>query len=463
MPLNVGPYDGRKARRKRCDACVKRKIKPTIFTPVFVGETPNINAKIRTSASPLAGRTTFPLLQSACPKRFDRDLPYFFTSFLPMNVLTSDSVPIGMDLLAMGKTSPALRDAIHAVAALHRKQQGQFTIAGGNGNYETSEALQAYNRSVRCVQNHIASNTFLGDPSALWTTFLLGLFELMRDSTGTNWLSHFLHGTCTILRLQHPEILACPGVHNLQKRTFFLATRIFEIARSLIYSSPTFLSEWEWTAALAELWEGEGVALWHPKEALFDILPSFSDLSIRTLHFCENAAQLSTDTQCALAQSLADEGLVLQKSLQQWWVETAIWEQTFRNRGIRTTMPSKPDTELLVGYVYYHAISIYLSGTYDYHMHWSWPDTPCAPILPRSKIDWHVLEILRVSHELLAQGAAGVLLFFPLRVAGARAVDGRSRNDILNLLHTTGRRGFIVAEAFTTDLSNLWASESMLL
>jgi hypothetical protein len=30
MTVAIGPYDGRKTRRKRCDACVKRKIKVTL-------------------------------------------------------------------------------------------------------------------------------------------------------------------------------------------------------------------------------------------------------------------------------------------------------------------------------------------------------------------------------------------------------------------------------------------------
>jgi hypothetical protein len=281
----------------------------------------------------------------------------------------------------------------------------------------------------------------------------------MRDSTGTNWLSHFLHGTCTILRLQHPESLAYPGSYNLQKRTFFLTTRIFEIARSLIYTSPTFLSEPEWIAALARLWENEGASSWHPKEALFDILPSFADLNIRTLEFCENIAHTPTGIQHRFVQSLAKEGMSLRKALEQWWKETAKWES--RNSNCRSTVHSRPTTELLIGQIYYHAISIYLSGTFDYHIHWSWPDAPCAPILSRSQIEWHMCEILHISPELLAQGVSGVLLFVPLRIAGARAVDTHSRTIILDLLHTIARRGFIVAEAFTTDLSDLWANQSM--
>ena len=33
MPTEIGPFDGRKARRKRCDACVKRRIKVSGFVP----------------------------------------------------------------------------------------------------------------------------------------------------------------------------------------------------------------------------------------------------------------------------------------------------------------------------------------------------------------------------------------------------------------------------------------------
>jgi hypothetical protein len=32
MPSEIGPYDGRKARRKRCDACVKRKSKVSEYS-----------------------------------------------------------------------------------------------------------------------------------------------------------------------------------------------------------------------------------------------------------------------------------------------------------------------------------------------------------------------------------------------------------------------------------------------
>jgi len=270
-------------------------------------------------------------------------------------------------------------------------------------------------------------------------------FQLMRDSTGTNWLSHFLQGTCTILRLQDPTSLLGPD--SCDRRSFFLATRIFEIARALIYSSATFLSEPAWSEALAHFWQFSGAPLWHPKEALFDLLPRVSDLSLRALEFSEMSAHLPLETGFALSQSLGNEGLLVQALLQQWLENAAMWQRT------------APDTELLIAQAYYHAISIFLSGTFDYHEPWTRLGAPFAPILTRSQIDQHVCTILHKCQEMLGLGVSGVLLFFPLRVAGARANDPILRSEILSLLNATATRGFAVAGAFQLDLAELWAGK----
>jgi hypothetical protein len=223
----------------------------------------------------------------------------------------------------------------------------------------------------------------------------------------------------------------------------------------LIYSEPSFLSEPRWIEAIEKLRSIEREADYHPKELLFDLLPKVSDLSLRAIRFCEDEAHFSLDEQGVLIPLLAEEGLILQSQLQKWRVETERWYHASR----RSSEKGKPNVDFLLAYVYYHATSIYLSGTYDYHIHWTWPEAPCAPILPRTQIERHVSDILRLSQELLDLGVSGVLVFFPLRVAGARAVDTSARETILDLLHTTVRRGFVVAEAFTIDLSELWASQ----
>lgn len=279
----------------------------------------------------------------------------------------------------------------------------------------------------------------------------------MRDSSGLNWLSHFCHGTSRILQLFGPETLTSTAPCFKQRRDFFLATRVFEISRSLIYSSDSFLSEPIWTEALSLFWLGEGAVMWHPKEALFDLLPLIAELSIRTIRFCSDGTTISFGSKVAIKKSLGDGGFVLRTRLQQWYLTAVAWDSDSQSRACRLpnfrTTYKDFTTESLTGFVYFHAASIYLSGTYDYHPHWT---AATAPILSRGEIEWHVSEILRLSHELLDHGTAGLLLFFPLRVAGARATDAQARARITDLLQMTVQRGFVVAEAFVQDLSELW-------
>lgn len=273
----------------------------------------------------------------------------------------------------------------------------------------------------------------------------------MRDNTGTNWLAHFLHGTSTILRVQGPTVLALQGTENEQRQAFFFSTRIFEIARALIYTEPTFLAAPEWTAAIATYWV-RNVDAWTPKEALFDILPQFVDLGIRALHFASHAQNIPHQEQHDLATLLAEEGLTLQYVLLHWQADSGSW------------MPPSTDwdvlhTEMCIAYVYYHTISIYLDGIFSYHAPFTSESAPLSPILDRAVTDTHVEQILKLSLELLDQGIAGILLFFPLRVAGARARDYATRSEILRLLQMIAQRGFTVAQSFVEDLDDLWTQQ----
>jgi hypothetical protein len=382
-------------------------------------------------------------------KTDDRLLPYFFETFLGVNNFVSVNTRFNVSLLDTARSSIELRDAISAISSLHfsRHHQLQRNIQPSPSDH--IEALQAYARSVRSVQAKISSRSFINAPSSLWTTFLLGIFELMRDSTGTNWLAHFLHGTSTILRLLTPSILTDDNNPlNVQRRNFLFATRVFELARALIYTSPTFLSSPEWQVAIDAYWtSGKGART--PKEALFDMLPDFGDLGMRTLKSAEGTGIMSPqDPEWHLQRELlAHEGLVLQRKLQTWHHTTSA-----------ITVPSStaPDTELSISLLYYHAISIYLDGTFSYHPPFTTASAPHSPIIARVEVVKHVDQILCLSRELLARGVAGVFLFFPLRVAGARAKDWGTREEILGLLEVIARRGFLVARAFVEDLGEVW-------
>jgi hypothetical protein len=112
------------------------------------------------------------------PGRTEQNIAYFFHSFLPMNSLSSGSLPLQSELQNMMRSSAALRDALCAVAALHRHQRAQWTDLGGEDLGGRCGAMQFYVGSVRSVQARITHNKFADDPSTLWTTFLLGLFEV---------------------------------------------------------------------------------------------------------------------------------------------------------------------------------------------------------------------------------------------------------------------------------------------
>ncbi|KAJ8111760.1 hypothetical protein OPT61_g5723 [Boeremia exigua] len=463
MTQVIGPLDRRIARRKRCDRCVERRIKcvggppclncsrtsricrttikgePTAL--VFVHETQtNYSDNVRIHGK---GTTTI-LPRQVSLIQDDNYRAYFFTSFLSQNEFAGISPQFRGSLSSLVHKSPELNDAINAISALHITQNVE--LASVAEDYHA--ALLAYSRSVRCLQAKIESKAIVRDPSAMWTTLLLGVFELMRDATGTNWLAHFLHGTSTMLCLQGPRMLMVSGKENEHHQTFFLSARIFEISRALIYTEPTFLAAPKWSAATEAYWIQNPLA-WTPKEALFDMLSQFVDLAIRTLSFATEPQSVPQHEQYTTALSLAQEGLDLESALSTWYIAFSSWAPGDAN---------KPDceAETRMAQVYYYTISIYLDGIFSYHAPFTIPSAPACPTLDRIVVESYVDSILALSQSLLAGGCAGILLFFPLRVAGARAWDFRTRMDILRILNVIVQRGFAVAQSFVDDLSDLW-------
>ncbi|KAF3050313.1 hypothetical protein E8E11_010520 [Didymella keratinophila] len=178
---------------------------------------------------------------------------------------------------------------------------------------------------------------------------------LMRDHTGANWLAHFLNGTSSLLRLQGPSLLEPQDDGTKQRQVFLLNIRIFEISRALIYTEPTFLATPEWSKAI-DTYSAQHPASWTPKEALFDVLPQFVDLAIRTLDFVGNSQTVQWREQYQQATSLAQEGLSLRSALLHWNSNSLL-------PFCLTGQDNQPET--LIARVYYHTISIYLDGIFS--------------------------------------------------------------------------------------------------
>jgi len=145
----------------------------------------------------------------------------------------------------------------------------------------------------------------------------------------------------------------------------------------------------------------------------------------------------------------AAEGIRLQSALSSWKTFALAWSAT-------SSMTTTIDLQMMLATIYHHAISIYLSGTFDYFPYWDESGIP-TPSISSSQVQAHVKAILRmVATALNETNLAGILFLFPLRVAGARAQSLEHRAEIARMLGIITRKGFVVADAFTMDLEELW-------
>jgi hypothetical protein len=144
----------------------------------------------------------------------------------------------------------------------------------------------------------------------------------------------------------------------------------------------------------------------------------------------------------------ADEGIRLRSALSSWKTFALAWSAT----SPVTTI----DLQMMLATIYHHAISIYLSGTFDYFPYWDESGIP-TPSISSSQVQAHVKAILgMVATALNETNLAGILFLFPLRVAGARAQSLEHRVEIARMLGIITQKGFVVADAFTMDLEELW-------
>ena len=108
--------------------------------------------------------------------------------------------------------------------------------------------------------------------------------------------------------------------------------------------------------------------------------------------------------------------------------------------------------------IFHNAITIYLSGLFDYFPYWT-DRHISSPTISSSEARGRVQAILSMVGLALKHTSLSAILFlFPLRVAGARARCSEQRNVIAGLLGDIDESGFVVAGAFVGDLKELWAT-----
>jgi hypothetical protein len=110
-----------------------------------------------------------------------------------------------------------------------------------------------------------------------------------------------------------------------------------------------------------------------------------------------------------------------------------------------------------VAWMYYHALSIYLSGVFDYTL----SEVCATPSLRDEEIMIHLEGILKRSDEAIQHSQTSrVFLLLPLRIAGNRCSSWKQCQEVLKRIDIL-RDQFAVATAFRTELLQIWSSRSL--
>lgn len=91
---------------------------------------------------------------------------------------------------------------------------------------------------------------------------------------------------------------------------------------------------------------------------------------------------------------------------------------------------------------------------YTYYTCWEDLDIPS---MTSAQIEIHVNAVVALSSQILEHSnLPGVLILFPLRMAGANAAKPSQRDELVRLLDRISQKGFVVAERIKVDLRELW-------
>lgn len=102
----------------------------------------------------------------------------------------------------------------------------------------------------------------------------------------------------------------------------------------------------------------------------------------------------------------------------------------------------------------YHALELFHCRNFTFNSCW---DNAAVPFLTQSEINAHVTSILHLCERSLENSAIpGVILLFPLRMAGANALKTEHRAELVEILDRIYRSGFVVSDRIKVDVQELW-------
>ncbi|KAH7131746.1 hypothetical protein B0J13DRAFT_108152 [Dactylonectria estremocensis] len=438
MKRTVGPLDKRK-RVIRCMPCAKRRIKCEGGLPC--------KYCVRTRKEclpqpPAPSEIKFVVLEQTqqsvqtAPLTRQMHTPddtlylNYFASFLQRCELTREFATTTSDLLPLIQACPPLQGVTRAIGALEASRRGSVCSVAGRQSAQ-HVAFKSYGDSMRALRPLLQLTGAVYREDVLWSTFLLGIFELLSETSGERWVQHMLHGTSRMFQLS--GLTAQPS--RLSEK-LFAAFRALEATRAIIYGNGTFLSQENWI-------QRQSVFPSHQADSTEMSLKLSLKVSSFSKRLFEQVEAIPVQLRPGhpVISALAAEGTSVQRRLSSWY-NTAVIHMDHKD----------PHARLAI--INCHALQLYLSQNFTYYSCW---EKDAAPSLTEHQIDICITTILDLSSVLLdASNIPGLLLLFPLRMAGANAATVLQRNIVLQLLTRVFQKGFIVSQRISIDLLEYW-------
>ncbi|EFY91084.1 hypothetical protein MAC_02970 [Metarhizium acridum CQMa 102] len=403
-----------------------------------------------------ATRRTTPKLALPATVNNDRESTYLghFVAVIRNCQFTARFPLVATALLPVMSGNSHLSHVAIAIGALDAHRRAQV---GASRDYPSPRivAFTRYQRALASLQDELGSSNAPQRDDVLWTTFLLGLFELMAEPSGDRWARHMLYGTGRMLQLANMGRGPSP-----LKQMLFDAFQILEANRAIMYGVETFLSEHRWAVVRKTLLLHAGQIAGRPMDDMITLMlytASFSQRYVETMDrldaapvdFCsffERIQQIPEPERCAhpSIQGLGLQGIHVQDLLNKWYLQHG-----------STLNATSTAHECRLALIYYHTLMLFLSRNYTYYSCWAGKATP---LLSRSAISDHTRSIATLIDRLLqSSNVPGVMLLFPLRVVGSLLTETDARLKVVAQLDTIYWKGYVVADRVKVDLNILWA------
>ncbi|KAJ5975090.1 hypothetical protein N7481_008797 [Penicillium waksmanii] len=432
----IGPLDKRRNTR-RCRSCAKLRVKceggPACQRCIRM-KTPCELQRVQQRSIQFIHAPKHGLL-SATPlqmRRHDDDIYLdHFASFLQRCDFSREFSASTREIMAIIGRYPLLSNIAIAIGALDTSRRGSIRSFTGTKSPRNIAFLRC-GISLKYLDAEISTITSVFREDVFWSTFLHGLFELIAENSGDSFATHMTYGLSRmILLLQPADPLSIPTKSLID--VFWL----LEANRLIIYGDDTLISPLE--------------CPWRSYRDNWPIaMKNIITLMIQAATF---AQRLFTRI-----ESIPEEGRCFDPSLDCLAKEGIEIKAAILNcKEISNLEEMHKDDYTRLAVIMHGALLLYHCRNFTFYSCWEMRETPQ---LDQREIDTEVTMILSQSQILLSNTEIpGVLLLFPLRMAGTLVKSSTLQGKILDILYQIRRKGFVISDRIEADLQELWYHE----